>query len=1115
MAVTQTRFKSRSDLLPREWNAILQTQMEQLTPEEREVLLSCLDNEDTLVDFIGDAMQDEYERVPVCIEDWLTEYYLGESVKSLYPKWKEDLILLFSSKIYETAMILGSLGSGKSEFASIALLRMVYEASCLKDPAVSYGLASGSRISFCNLAKTEQVAKAATFDKLLSKIQQSEYFNNDFPVLNRMKDNKSYKGNEISFGKGLSLVCGSSSDSSILGANVMGGFVDELNFFQKTNKNAKPDARYGVYGNAGKLFDQLKRRIKSRFQRFGRLPGLLIGASSKTSMDSLTEKFVREAMQSNDSSMFVRDYSILDVKPDAFSKNKFKVLVGNAIHSSKILDNGEEILYPEDEIVEVPEEFRKDFEIDIQASLRDLLGVSTTAIHTFISKVEKLQKMKDETRFHPFSCPLYADSAQWDSRLPYTIAWDKLCRQRENGEWEPLLNPWAKRYAAFDPGLTGDAFAVCFLANTKILMADMTEKDIQEVKTGDYVIDAFGDIQQVTQTFERKYCGEILNIKATGGVEVNCTPEHPFLAKKKFKITSGKMLIKPDCDKRPFYELRDYNPDWINAEKIEKGDFVCLPKINLAHISEGVKNNSYIGEFKLNKEFGMICGYYLAEGSFFAKKNHVDRLLTQFTFGWNALDKKHIDNLKSCLESFGITEFYEIKRHKDPRTKDITGQSSICLRVMNANLARALYILCGRYSGEKKVNANFIWAAPEEFLSGLVTAYLEGDGTINSIRRKVNNKEAGSGSCLSLATKSKYLALLLEILCRRKGVGISRHLKFQKYSYKGKKSLKPIWRLSINSFDSLEKILLPNTIENIIKPKKKRGCHTFNYDKWVYHRVGRVSKSEFQGYVYNFETTGSHSYVAERIGVHNCIGHVAGLIPVKRQDNTQEFTEYLPYFVVDFVLRIKGEPGEEVLFRNIRRLIYEFSCHGYHIAKITMDKFQSRDGLQTLKEQGYNAEILSVDEEKDAYLNLRRVIYDERIKCYNYEPLWEELVTLEEGATKIDHHADGKKDCADALCAVVYALTCDATYSEPVLPVRGELKEPDKPEERITTEHDENFMKIKQSDGIVTDNKVMYKKRENTPLKPAYVKISHEGTKTDLLNKEEQMASYILNDILM
>jgi len=709
MAVIQNRFKSKSVLLPEEWDNDLKTQMAQLTPEEMEVLQACLEDDGRLLEFASDAISTEYERVPVPIEEWLSEYYLGESVKSLYKVWRDDLILLFSTNMYELALLLGGLGSGKSEFAVIAILRMLYEASCLKDPAVSYGLASGSKISFCVLSKTEQVAKAAIFEKIVAKIQQSEYFQSQFPVLNQMKDNRFFKGTEITFSKGLILICGSSSDSSILGANVMGGFVDELNFFQRTAKNAVADSRYGVYGKAGKLFDQLKRRIRSRFQRFGKLPGLLIGASSKTTQDSLTEQFVREGVAKNDHTMFVRDYSILDVKPEAFSSKKFKILIGNEIYSSKILEEGEELIYGEDAaIVEVPEEFRRDFECDLNNALRDLLGISTTAIHSFINKTEKINAMKDETRVHPFHCALMPDPAQWDSRSPYVMDWNKLSTITDSGEWQPIINPWAKRYAAFDPGLTGDAFGVV-------------------------------------------------------------------------------------------------------------------------------------------------------------------------------------------------------------------------------------------------------------------------------------------------------------------------------------------------------------------------------------------------------------------------IAHIAGLIPVNKKTNDNEITEYVPYFIVDFVLRIKGQPGEEILFRNVRRLLYEFSTHGFHIAQVNVDKYQSRDMIQTLREQGYKAELLSVDEEKDPYFNLRRAIYDERIKCYPYEIMFEELRCLEETPTKIDHSNTGidSKDLADALCACIYSLTCDATYSEPILPQKGITVEEVK-EEKQTNKYDENFIEVTKQEGVIVDNtKVVYRKKEKQVLKPQYVKISLDGKVTDLTKRAEQQVEYILNDILL
>jgi len=50
----------------------------------------------------------------------------------------------------------------------------------------------------------------------------------------------------------------------------------------------------------------------------------------------------------------------------------------------------------------------------------------------------------------------------------------------------------------------------------------------------------------------------------------------------------------------------------------------------------------------------------------------------------------------------------------------------------------------------------------------------------------------------------------------------------------------------------------------------------------------------------------------------------------------------------------------------------------------------------------------------------------------------------------------------------------------------------------------------------VSTEQCIYKKKTAAPaLKPGYLKMNPDGTTTDLLNKTEQTAQYILNDILV
>ena len=584
--------------------------------------------------------------------------------------------------------------SGKTEFSSFAILRMIYEASCLRDPARSYGLAPGSKIGFCNLAPSETTARRATFEKITDKLRQSPYFMEMFPPLNAFREGKPFRGNEILFSKGLVIVSGSSTDTAILGTNVMGGFIDELNFFRRDAKNtshmnANRD-RFGEFSKAGRLFDSLFRRIQSRFLKKGRLPGILIGATSKTTLDSLSERFIRDAAQRGDKTIFVRDRAIIDVKRESFSDKIFQVLVGNEYYRSRILADNEDIseLGPEAAVIDVPDDLRRPFETNIDEALRDLAGISTMAISTFITKVEKLIACKDPTRGHPFICHLMPDPQQWDSRMPYSINWEKIATLTDANEWEPRMNPWAKRHAHFDPGLTGDAFGVA-------------------------------------------------------------------------------------------------------------------------------------------------------------------------------------------------------------------------------------------------------------------------------------------------------------------------------------------------------------------------------------------------------------------------IGHVSGLRPVQRTSTHGDpIVEYQPEFVVDFVLRIKGEVGEEVQLRNVRKLIYEFSEHGFHFAKISMDTFQSREMAQQLNAQGYITSIVSVDETKEPYYALRTAIYEGRFVCYDYPPLFDELRCLEDGPTKVDHPPNNSKDLADSCAGLVFTLGEEALQGAPILPAKGFSYTPRDDHDDFNMEPKSSPVQNVEIQLPDADAPKVYKKGPKT-IMPSYTRVSQDGRVSD------------------
>ena len=70
---------------------------------------------------------------------------------------------------------------------------------------------------------------------------------------------------------------------------------------------------------------------------------------------------------------------------------------------------------------------------------------------------------------------------------------------------------------------------------------------------------------------------------------------------------------------------------------------------------------------------------------------------------------------------------------------------------------------------------------------------------------------------------------------------------------------------------------------------------------------------------------------------------------------------------------------------------------------------------------------MSVDTTPEPYDTLKTAFYENRILLYEYPPLFQELVALEEDFTgrirKIDHPKNGKKDTSDSLAGTIFTLS--------------------------------------------------------------------------------------------
>ena len=152
-----------------------------------------------------------------------------------------------------------------------------------------------------------------------------------------------------------------------------------------------------------------------------------------------------------------------------------------------------------------------------------------------------------------------------------------------------------------------------------------------------------------------------------------------------------------------------------------------------------------------------------------------------------------------------------------------------------------------------------------------------------------------------------------------------------------------------------------------------------------------------------------------------------------------------PVFGVDFMLRINPpKPPKKIAIYKIRNfVIYLVNVVGMKIGKLTYDIFNSEESRQILEEMGFNVGYLSVDRTDKPYLDLVEIMYEKRIKLYDYPILRYELLNLlhDRIRRKVDHPKVvtddgfvayegkgndgvtgtrvGSKDVADSLCGAI------------------------------------------------------------------------------------------------
>lgn len=176
------------------------------------------------------------------------------------------------------------------------------------------------------------------------------------------------------------------------------------------------------------------------------------------------------------------------------------------------------------------------------------------------------------------------------------------------------------------------------------------------------------------------------------------------------------------------------------------------------------------------------------------------------------------------------------------------------------------------------------------------------------------------------------------------------------------------------------------------------------------------------------------AYSGEGDAMGIAMGHVEEIV-------TNKDGEDAPYIVIDFAMRIKAGPGQEIMLSDMRSVLYHVRdelC--FRLKRVTLDGFNSKDTMQQLAKRRFEVEYVSIDKKTLPYEDLREAIYDERIEFppyYTYlragddnlvRIIYKELSELVDNGTKIDHPVGGSKDVADAIAGVTTTLMGDRKW---------------------------------------------------------------------------------------
>lgn len=368
----------------------------------------------------------------------------------------------------------------------------------------------------------------------------------------------------------------------------------------------------------------------------------------------------------------------------------------------------------------------------------------------------------------------------------------------------------------------------CFPPGTLIRLADGSLKPIEEIRWGDKVATAEGRTGDVTRLMARGVNEPIYRIKLWGHDGLALTSEHPILTA------------------RGYVEAKDIRVgDEVAISKFAPPKRYCL--IQVAEHSQLMSKSRYRRAtahrsvfakgggrrliavqhavpdcIELNEDFGRLAGLYLAEGS-------SDHGRVTWSFCADERDTLVAETVSLIKTIFGV----------DASVSERNRGSTIVVTAHSRPMEELFVSLCGSLAGGKRLHRD-LSSAPDHCLRAMFFGWIAGDG------HERRNQTQGT-------TVSKRLALDM-------------------FSIASALGLKPTFNRT--ECKPTGNVKSRQTRYDVFIATESRGgsWHCRGGESHDWRKVRGVEQIDYSGPVYNFSVSGDESYVADGVGVHNCVG---------------------------------------------------------------------------------------------------------------------------------------------------------------------------------------------------------------------------------------------------